>query len=131
MNVLLSIKPKYVNRIIDGTKKYEFRKAIFKQPDRVDRIYIYSSSPVKKIVGSFAIERILEDNPVNLWSKCWDDSGIEETKFFTYFEGKEKGFAIKIKDLDVFDVPVDPREIFDNFHAPQSFRYMKPVITQR
>lgn len=30
MKVLLSIKPEYVEKILDGTKKFEFRKGIFK-----------------------------------------------------------------------------------------------------
>ena len=30
MDVLLSIKPKYVDAILKGEKKYEFRKIIFK-----------------------------------------------------------------------------------------------------
>ena len=33
MNVLLSIKPKYANQIINGNKKYEFRKSVFKNRD--------------------------------------------------------------------------------------------------
>jgi hypothetical protein len=52
--VLLSIKPKYVKSIIEGDKRYEFRKTIFKNRE-INRIYIYSSSPVKKIVGTFEI----------------------------------------------------------------------------
>ena len=62
MDVLLSIKPKYVKSIIEGEKRYEFRKTIFKNRE-INRIYIYSSSPVKKIVASFVIGTILEDHP--------------------------------------------------------------------
>ena len=29
MKVVLSIKPQFANKIFDGTKKFEFRKAIF------------------------------------------------------------------------------------------------------
>jgi len=50
MNVLLSVKPKYAEEIISGRKKYEFRKSIFKRED-IKKMYIYSSSPVKKIIA--------------------------------------------------------------------------------
>ena len=33
MTVLLSIKPEFAEKIFDGTKKYEFRKSIFKNAD--------------------------------------------------------------------------------------------------
>ena len=45
MDVLLSIKPRYVKSILEGGKRYEFRKTIFKNR-KIDRICIYSSSPV-------------------------------------------------------------------------------------
>ena len=31
MNVLLSIKPRFVEKILEGEKRFEFRKGIFKQ----------------------------------------------------------------------------------------------------
>ena len=66
MDVLLSIKPRYVKSIIEGEKWYEFRKTIFKNRG-INRIYTDSSSPVKKIVGTFEVGEILEDNPGHLW----------------------------------------------------------------
>jgi len=52
MNVLLSIKPKYANQILNGNKRYEFRKSVFNHRD-LEMVYIYSSSPIKRIVGAF------------------------------------------------------------------------------
>jgi len=46
MNVLLSIRPKYVEEIIKGNKRYEFRKSIFKK--NVEEVWIYATSPTKK-----------------------------------------------------------------------------------
>ena len=62
MKVLLSIKPEYVEKIFSKEKKYEFRKSIFKNPN-IKSIIIYSSSPVKKVVGEFEIENIIQDTP--------------------------------------------------------------------
>uniref|UniRef100_UPI003FD808D8 ASCH domain-containing protein n=2 Tax=Methanoregula sp. TaxID=2052170 RepID=UPI003FD808D8 len=86
MDVLLSIKPKYVRSIIEGEKRYEFRKAIFKDRS-VNRIFIYSSAPVKKIVAVFEIGTILEDHPDILWDRVRDYAGIDDSEFFTYFAG--------------------------------------------
>ena len=33
MKVVISIKPEFANKIFDGTKKFEFRKSIFKNED--------------------------------------------------------------------------------------------------
>ena len=48
MYVLMSIKPKYVEKILSGEKKYEYRKTLLKKD--VESILVYSTSPVKKVV---------------------------------------------------------------------------------
>jgi len=129
MEVLLSIKPRYVEEIIKGNKKYEFRKKVFKRKKSVDGIYIYSSSPVKKIVGYFTFESIIEDHPRTLWENFKEFSGIGEFEFFEYFKERDTGFAIEISQLELFDEPLDPKLLIPNFVAPQSFRYIKEPIS--
>ena len=65
MNVILSIKPEFVEKIFSGEKQYEYRKILFKQ--KVDTVYIYASRPICKIVGEFKIDEILCDKPENIW----------------------------------------------------------------
>ena len=115
MDVLLSIKPKYVKSIIEGDKRYEFRKTIFKNRE-INRIYIYSSSPVKKIVGSFEIGGILEDHPDDLWDTVKEFAGIDNRDFFAYFEGKSRAFAIEIQNLQEFNDPIDPYETIQGLY---------------
>jgi type I restriction enzyme S subunit len=123
MDVLLSIKPKYVTSILEGGKRYEFRKTIFKNRE-INRIYIYSSSPVKKIVASFVIGDILEDHPSDLWDTVKEYAGINDRDFFTYFEGKSRAFAIEIQNLRELPDPIDPYETMPGFVPPQSYCYM-------
>jgi type I restriction enzyme S subunit len=99
MNVLLSIKPKYVNEIVNGNKRYEFRKSVFRKRGNVGKVYIYASSPVKRIV-----------------------SGISEVEFFDYFRDKDKGYAIEIGMLELFG-PINPKDHVPDFSPPQSFCY--------
>lgn len=56
--VLLSIKPEFTHKIFDGTKKYEFRKKVFKD-ENIRKVIVYASSPEKKVLGEFDIDRIL------------------------------------------------------------------------
>lgn len=124
MDVILSIKPKYVDAIMRGEKKFEFRKNIFKGK-KIDYVYIYASAPIKKIVGSFKIGNIIEDQPDNLWNRFRDVSGINNDEFFKYFADCRKGFAIEISDLERFRNPVDPKKAIPGFVAPQSFCYLE------
>ena len=123
MNVLLSIKPKYANEIISGKKKYEFRKLIFKRED-IEKIYIYSSSPVKKIVAIITFDSIIFDSPQKLWEQCHEGAGISETDFFKYFKNSDTGYAIKISNAQELSTPINPYDIIEDFRPPQSFYYV-------
>lgn len=121
MNVILSIKPKFVKEIFEGRKIFEYRKTIFKKP--VNKVYIYSSSPVCRIVGEFKIKSIITDTPENLWEETKEYSGITRLFFDSYFEGKRIAYALKIEDVVKYSEAIHPNIIFDNFTAPQSFVY--------
>ena len=123
MDVILSIKPKYVEKILSGEKQYEFRKRIFKDTE-VENIFIYASSPVKMIVAVFRPSRIIRDSPQKLWMDLWPQSGLTEEEFFNYFVSKDEGYAIRIDDLVELEEPRDPRQFFPGFVAPQNFMYV-------
>ena len=122
MNVILSIKPEFCDAILQGEKSYEFRKRIFKKQDDIDYVFVYSTHPIKKIVGAFTIDSILCDHPKKLWKKCKDGSGISKDFFFSYFGANSEGYAIKVDEILKFN-PIDPKLIVPDFNPPQSFCY--------
>jgi len=131
MNVLLSIKPEFADRILSGEKRYEFRKSVFRDPGAVDSVIMYASSPVKRIVGFFTFSEIIEFPPKVLWQKYGDRSGIaNEERFFEYFEGKETGYALKIEEVSEFAEPVDPTSAVEGFRPPVSFKYVNGEFDQ-
>ncbi|MBD1229535.1 ASCH domain-containing protein [Xenorhabdus griffiniae] len=127
MKVLLSIKPEFVEKILEGTKKYEFRKGIFKNSS-VKSVVIYATKPVGKVVGEFNIEHIIEDTPSSLWSITKQNSGISKLFFDEYFKRKNKAFAIQIGDVQKYDYPISLDELSEQLGkritAPQSYCYL-------
>lgn len=89
MKVLLSIKPEFVREIFAGNKKFEYRKTIFTK--NVDKVVVYSTKPEGMIVGEFTVEKIIEQEPKELWEQTQNDSGITKKFFDQYFEGRKKG----------------------------------------
>jgi predicted transcriptional regulator len=125
MKVVLSIKPEFAYKIFDGSKKYEFRKSIFKNKD-VKSVIVYASSPVQKVIGEFEIGEIINQDLDTLWNLTKDFSGITEDFFYSYFSEKEYGFAIKVKNKKIYKNPKCLQKDFD-LHPPQSFAYVKNV----
>lgn len=122
-DVLISIKPKYVEKILQGEKKFEFRKTIFKR-ENIRKVFIYSSAPVQKIVASFEIEEIFRGHPKEIWNSCKKGAGISEDAYFDYFADREYACSIQIKNLHRFQNPVSPYEHIPNFVPPQSYMFV-------
>ena len=123
MNVILSIRPTFCQSIFEGKKVYEYRKRLFKRTD-VDKVYIYASKPICKIVGYFTIAAMIEDSPNNMWKMTHEGSGITKEYFDAYFSGCDMAQAIKIDEVIKFDTPIDPKSVLKDFHAPQNYRYV-------
>lgn len=122
MKALLAIKPEFVKKILSGIKKYEYRKVIFTK--KVNKVIIYASSPVSKVVGEFTIDSIVKGKPNKVWEETKNYAGITESYFKDYFKGKDTAYAIKIKDCCKYSKPLSLKEIGVQY-APQSFSYLK------
>ena len=64
-SILLSIKPEYVEKIFNMTKKYEFRKRI--PCKQINKVIVYSTAPSQSVVGEFEVLEIIVDKPSRLW----------------------------------------------------------------
>lgn len=124
MQVIMSIRPKYTQAIIDGDKLYEYRKSVPKKHD-VKKVYVYASKPIKGIVARFIIKRVICDTPQKVWELTHEHGGISEEEFFAYFRGKDEAYALQIEDVLKFDVPIAPKTIFNGFTAPQNYVYIE------
>ncbi|MDU6551099.1 MAG: ASCH domain-containing protein [Streptococcus mitis] len=125
MKALLSIKPEFVEEIIEGRKKFEYRKKLFKRSD-ISSIVVYATKPYGKVVGEFEIETILEENIDKLWSDTKHLSGISEEFFYEYFKDRDSGFAIQIKKFKEYKKHLELSEFDSTIKtAPQSFCYIR------
>lgn len=123
MNVILSIRPNFCKLIFSGQKVYEYRKRVFSRTD-VDKVYIYATKPICRVIGYFTIDQLIEDSPNNVWEKTYMEGGISKKQFNDYFKGQSVAHAIKIKDLKRFDTTINPKSVIKGFTAPQNFRYV-------
>ena len=120
--ILLSIKPRFVEQILNGEKRFEYRKHV---PERhVNKIIIYSSSPVCAVVGEADVAEILSGTPINIWNTTKNQSGIDAKFFFDYFDDRSVAYAYKLKNAKKYTKPKKLGD-FGIKYAPQSFVYIK------
>lgn len=122
--IFLPIKPEYAFAIHNREKKVEFRKVKIKR--RTEKYCIvYASSPVKKIIGYFEIEKIEENSPAKIWNEYSDRGAISSEAFNAYYKGNSTAVVFKIKKYVPLKEPVDPRDKISSFSIPQSFCYLE------
>lgn len=125
--VLMSIRPRYAEQIALGEKQIEFRKKIFSST--VKKVYIYSSSPTKRIIGYFNVTKIIKDTPDRLWKRFQNIGGISYKEYEKYYKGHNVGYGIVIKKFIPYSNPIDPIKQEPTFRAPQSYCYIDNIVT--
>lgn len=119
--ILISINPKYVNSIINKTKKYEYRRVLPKED--VSTLIIYSTSPIKRVIGEVEVLETLKLSKEELWNITKDKSGISKEFYDEYFKEKEIAYAYKLGKVTVYEEP----KLLSEYNikcAPQSFVYL-------
>ena len=103
----------------------EFRKRIFSST--VERAFVYSSSPVKRIIGSFPISKIQKGSPLEIWKKYSEVGCIDKMRFDDYYQGHDIAYGIEIASFQKFCKAINPKDIDSEFRAPQSYCYIDNV----
>lgn len=128
--VLLSIKPKYADLIIAGTKTVELRRSW--PSNEVGVMVIYSSAPIQRLTGVALIKEIRECSPEALWKVAEaHGGGVTEDELKEYIGKKQVAYGIMLGRVMPAQVLVDPKSLFPTFTPPQGFLYLSPLDYQR
>jgi predicted transcriptional regulator len=119
----LSVKPHFGEAILAGTKRFEFRRSLYRCSN-VEIIVLYASSPVQRVIGEFRVANILALAPDELWRATHRWSGIDRAYFDEYFDGRALGYALQVGQRRTYRTPKLLRRDFGIAHPPQSFCYL-------
>lgn len=123
--LFISVKPEFANKIIAKEKCIELRK-IKPHVKAGDYIIIYASSPIKCVVGFGQIKQVIETTPIEMWNNYSERLGIDELRFLSYYEGRNRAIGIEIETIKAIN-PIDLislKKVDPNFHPPQVYRYI-------
>ena len=124
--LLLSVKPKYAEMLIDGVKTVELRRV----PPRVDHgvpVLIYASTPRKAMVGVARVGAVEVGAVEAIWARYALEVGIDARDYDAYFDGASRAVAIGLYEVQRLQrsVPLDElRRRLAGFRPPQSFMYL-------
>lgn len=121
--IILSIKEPYVKKIFDGTKTVEYRKSCPQRKD-VTHVLIYETVPIRRVVGEFRLQGILQGTPQEIWNQTASVGGIEKDKYDDYFKGRNKAYALQIVEVKKYQFPKE-LSYYNLKQPPQGFYYLE------
>lgn len=128
--VLLSIKPKYADLILAGSKTVELRRSW--PSNDIGVMVIYSSAPVQRLTGIALIKEIRECDFDTLWEISQaHGGGVTYEELREYIGKKRLSYGLMLRRVVEAELQIDPKELFPNFTPPQGFLYLSPQDYQR
>lgn len=126
-DALISIKPKYVNRFLNGQKAVEIRSRKVNLPNNT-RLWIYSTLPKASIQTVAYVKHVESDIPKVIWNKYRESIGISRRSFNEYVNGSRQISAIVTKGIWKLPLEISLQKIrkeVPKFHPPQFLKFMK------
>jgi predicted transcriptional regulator len=125
-DVLVSIRPFYASKILDGHKTVELRRKFPEVSAIGATALIYSSSPVSAIVGCARIKHVLKLPVSRIWREHGAAACISKDEFYAYFAGLRYGFAIFFENVQSLKKQLKATDLAAQFGIvpPQSYRYV-------
>ena len=123
-NIILPISPVFANKIVNGEKKYEFRKKLAKKD--VNKIYIYATSPVKKIIGEVEVLSKISMDKKELWELSYNEAGVTKEFYLKYFSENKEANAYLLGKVEKYYEGISLADIGISY-VPQSFVYIGEI----
>ncbi|GMA35607.1 hypothetical protein GCM10025876_18110 [Demequina litorisediminis] len=103
--MLLSIRPRYVERILAGDKTVELRRT---KPlvDVGQPIAIYSTLPAGAIVATARVARVEQRAKQELWEARRRTLGVSKDEFNSYFAGRSHAVGVHLDLVAPLEAPV-------------------------
>ena len=121
ISILLSVNPRYTEQILSGIKLFEYRKRLAQKS--VDRIILYATYPLMKVIGEVEVIKIVSGSPTSVWEQTKKNAGISREKYRKYFKGCKVAFAYQLGKVTAYKYPKALID-FGIDHPPQSFIYV-------
>lgn len=123
---LFAVKPEFAEALVEGRKRFELRRT---RPSlrTGDVVYVYATSPVKAVLGSFVCGSVVEGSPTGIWIQVGGEVEVSRRRFRDYFRSATRAFAIEVMSPRTLSEPLTLDELrlsLPGFCPPQSYKFV-------
>lgn len=134
MDVIISVRPEYVQRIAARTKTIELRT---KRPNLIagDIIWIYETLPRGHVTIRASVENVDTLGFMAAWKKHKSQMDVTYKEYIDYLNGQDRISLIFFKSIRVLQTPISLeqlRKTTANFSPPQFMRKVtEPILLRK
>lgn len=123
--MLVSVRARYVERILAGTKTVELRRSV-PSVVRGQTVAIYETLPRGAIVATCEVQEVVELPPDLLWNSLSNSLGIAKADYDSYFAGRARAVGMLLTNVKELAEPVglDEMRRLGVPNPPQQWSYL-------
>lgn len=121
---ILSLREPYFQQMLDGKKRFEYRK-VYKKIPTVAVVYISQTS--QSIAGVIRFGAPIIDTPVAIAKLAVEHQEGSYEDMMAYFGERKQVYAMPIENIYLFETPVKRNDIRNKgivFTPPQSYAHL-------
>lgn len=123
--MMLSIHPRHVEKILEGTKSVELRRTRpMVAPGQP--VAIYATLPSGALVATCRISQVQAGTPASIWRSVGGVTGMTRAAFDDYFEGADSAVALHLEAVTALVGEITLEELRAHergFHPPQTWHF--------
>ena len=128
VDLVLSIKPRFAELIMQGKKKVEIRTS-FSEKWEGAKVCVYASKPAQRLVGEATISAVDKGSPQEIWEGFGELTGVSKESYDTYTADHPNVFAIVLDSIRPYrhEIPLAQIEqlLDKSLRPPQSYNTLK------
>jgi predicted transcriptional regulator len=127
--VLMSVRPPYVERLLDGSKTVELRRRNWRVAAG-STVLLYASGTRRELMGAVVVQGTVTGARQEIWDRFSRELSLTRKEFSTYLKGADQAVAIRVGQARSLKQPIPLAELrarHVTFTVPQSFRYVAPA----
>ena len=118
---LLKIYDEYCDKILEGSKSYEYRKRCPEWMTPGCKVILCSAEEPYALLALFEVGEILVGTPEEIWKRTRARGCIEYDDFYEYYNNQPQAFAFEIKTLRKVADGKTVASIMGGEYTPHSF----------
>lgn len=123
--IVLALRPRFADAILDGTKTVELRRTRIAAPPGT-RFLLYASSPMMAVVGTATLTEAETETPAQVWRRHRHNLGLSRAEYDAYLDGATLATALTLTNAVRIPIPHTLASLREQagFRPPQSYRYL-------